>query len=363
MLRPGGFTIGISTLLLLIGIVQPALAIDAFEIWRETLAHQGKLSFEGVREQTVWRSDRARTARTRVDYVDATHYSIGIETPETKEPLRFAVHDGKTWAAFPDDGLYFGKGSPETALFPAQVLLAQLPDWNQREGISYYSLTRHPDEFVALTPCYVLEFKPILNLAKPRVVYHISQDSYQILAVSRSRDFFTEYRNRPQPYFESRYLIFSPGRAGVSEPAFGPGGVQVDLERTLGNAFKTYASPAEAEAAEQLKIYQPGYLPEGFKLRQVQVLRVFGVPIQILNYSDGINLLAVAAQPQIDPLRILMSGLINLNYYGITRRMIQLKAYAPYDFYSRNTPATQTVVFGDLASDELMRISQSLPVP
>ena len=146
-------------------------------------------------------------------------------------------------------------------------------------------------------------------------------------------------------------------------PAFGPCGTQVDLEQTIGNAFKTYAGPAEAEAAEQLAIYQPGYLPEGFVLRQVQVLRVCGVPIQILNYSDGLNLLSVASQPEIDPLKILFSGLVNLNYYAITRRMIILESYAPYDFYGRFTPRTQSIVFGDLPSQELRRISDSLPVP
>ncbi|MEZ0375110.1 MAG: hypothetical protein ACAI44_38850 [Candidatus Sericytochromatia bacterium] len=357
------------TLLCCLGQVRPGSAqeLSPEQIWAQTMAKHGQIAFRGDKRLSVTRGDEHFMGKVHTEYADSEHFALTIEAPGvTRTPLGFGVDAGRSWASFPDEGLFFHNGAPETRLFAAQLLLDQLPSWPQRVSPTAYGLRRLPDAIVALTPCYRIEFMPSNGLSRPRLNYWIARDSFQILRSSRSRDYHDQPGYETLNYAESEYTLFRPLEAS-QPPAVAPphvsGGIQVDLQQSFGNAFRTYPDPESAARAEKLRIYQPAWLPEGFALQQVQLLRVFGVPIQILNYSDGLNLLSVAAQPQIELSSLIFSGLVNLNYFAITRRMVSLKPYAPYDYYSRFTPGYQTIVFGDLDWNSLRRVSESLPVP
>ncbi|PIQ26400.1 hypothetical protein COW36_14535 [bacterium (Candidatus Blackallbacteria) CG17_big_fil_post_rev_8_21_14_2_50_48_46] len=344
---------------LLIALTQfsaKAQALTAFEIAERSLTQSETVGFEGQKQLSVSRLNSGpQTATANIRYVNRRNYSIEITSPSSIGGILFHMSNGINSAFFPDEKLFLFEGGKDTSDMPESIILGQITD-NLNLLKQNYNATPVTEEqvFIAMNPAWVLDFIP-KNGFTPRRKYWVDKDTYQVLKEERY------WGSDQAPYSSAMYTTFKKQEKPVSISKLNPpdGVTKVNLSGKEKNAFLSYSSIAAAEKQEKIKIAYPGYLPQGFELKYIQVFTLFGARIQVMNFTDGLNDLLVTVRPQQNAFVTLLAGAFSLN---LIKKISDLSYQAPNNYFSRGAGKNICVAFGDLSPSELEKVANSLPL-
>lgn len=346
---------------------QPGLAqkLTAQEIIQHTTTPPPSNGFIGTRRLKVHRQQlKPLEAVAEVRYANRQNYSIEITSPFDIKGIQFNMFKGVNSAYFPDEKLYLYNGGKNTSYMPERIILG---DFTQRTDLlkKNYDIRLLPDDFVALTPTYVLEFVPRNTFTvgdkqywiTPRRKYWIDKESFHIL--QEQRFWSVSQENDNQYYSTAWYESFKKQDSALQIAELPPqaGSNQINLSGKEKNSFLTYSTVAEAETKEKIKINTPMYLPTGFELKDIQVFSLFGARIQVLNYTDGLNDLMLTIRPKQNAFVTLMAGAFSLN---LIKKITDLSHQAPNNYYSTASENRVAVAFGDVNPHELQKVASSL---
>lgn len=344
--------------------LQPALAqqqLNPQQIMQQTLNRKETQGFVGKRRLKVYRQNSSPLeASADVIYSDRNNYQVSIASPFGIQGIQFNMHQGVNVAYFPDEKLYLFNGGPNTSYMPERIILSQLV--NQPDLLwANYEVRRQPDDYANQTATYVIDLIPRHTFTHsaqqywqtPRRKYWIDKQHFHILQEHRYWDM------SDQPYATAWYDTFrkEDTKARLSEPQAPAGTNQIDLGSGGKNSFLTYATVADAEAREKIRVTTPSYLPKGFALKDIQVFTLFGARIQVLNYTDGLNDMMITVRPQQNAFVTLLAGAFSLN---LIKKITDLSHQAPNNYHSTATDNRIAVIFGDLHPLELQKVGASL---
>jgi len=335
--------------------------LNAQQIMQQALNRKETQGFEGIRRLKVYRlNSQPLEASAEVTYANRNNYNVKIAQPFGIKGIEFNMRSGVNNAYFPDEKLYLYNGSPNTSYMPERIILSQMinrPDLI----LNNYEIKLEKEGFVSLNPAYVLDFIPRHTITydeqqywqTPRRKYWFDKETLHILQEQRYWDM------SEQPYAISWYETFKKGDVSSRLPELkAPSGTnQIDLGSGGKNSFLSYATVADAEAREKIKINTPSYLPKGFELKDIQVFTLFGARIQVLNYTDGLNDMMITIRPQQNAFVTLMAGAFSLN---LIKKITDLSHQAPNNYHSTASDNRIAVVFGDLHPAELQKVGASL---
>ena len=351
---------------LLLSTATPVLAQSgpsAEQIIRNVLNRSESVGFTGTRQLKVFRQNtKAIMARAKIEYKNKDNYRLRIIEPlNTIKGIEFNMEKGINSAYFPDEKLYLYNGSQSTSYMPERIILSRFGDRLDLMKQNY-EIKRKPDDFVASTATYVVEFIPKHTFKSesdnntywvtPRRMYWIDKETGYILREDRFWDL------SGNAYSTSQFEIFQKKANLTPSPINDPQGARkVDLSGKQNNSFLSYSSVAEAERKEGIKMSPPNYKPQGFELKEIQVFTLFGARIQVFNYTDGLNDLMITIRPQQNAFVTLLAGAASLN---LIKKISDLSSQAPNNYYSQNLEKLIAVAFGDVAPEELAKVAKSI---
>ncbi|HEY9721132.1 MAG TPA: hypothetical protein V6D47_03915, partial [Oscillatoriaceae cyanobacterium] len=220
-----------------------------------------------------------------------------------------------------------------------------------------YNVTLAPDfDIVALYPCYKLTFEPKQGLgpnAPPGRRIWISKETGAILREER-------YWSRQMPaYFQSAYDSFSTSQTPKIQLTVPRDVSRLKLEEGTPTSLVRYPSVQAARAAGKA-IYAPTNVPQGFVLKAVDVMSLYGTDIVLLRYTDGLNYMTITYRTKPNAFLTLMAGAFALS---LVDKISQLSYHAPNNYAVVDRGDYLVYAYGDLWQDNLTRIAKSVPVP
>lgn len=316
----------------------------------------GRAAFSAVREQQVIRQDQVRHARARIAYLGPSDWQIALEAPSKVEGLLFDLRGDRLTTSMPKERLAYASDGPAGSDLIKTPVLGRLTDdpaLLQRN----YTVTVAPEKDpVALYPCYKLTLEPKAGLGPNQ------PPGRRVWIAAETGDLMREERywaNDQASYFISRYERY--GRTGVTMPALSfPKETNVmKLDGRTDNAFRRYPSVEAARAAGQT-VYAPGRLPDGFVLRQVEVLSLYGTDIVLLHYTDGLNGMIVTYRPKPVSFLSLAAGAYAL---ALVDKLGELAFLVPNNYAVVEKGGTMVYALGDLYAANLQATAESVPIP
>lgn len=327
------------------------------------------IGFSGKRTLLVKRQNsKDLEATAEIEYADRNNYLAKITGPTEIHHIEFRMVNGINSAFFPDEKLFLFNGGKNTSYMPERIILSTLTS-DPKLLFENYTIQRQPDGNEALNPVYVLDFIPKHSFENqkyklvmtPRRRYSIDKQTFHILREQRFWDEYKngQYTNSPTFFADAKYNIFTkqPIKPAITEFKSAEKLNRVDLGGKEKNSFLSYASVAEAEAQEKMKINYPTYLPIGFKLKDIQVFTLFGSRIQLLNFSDGLNDLMITIRPQQNAFVTLLAGAFSLN---LIKKVSDLSHQAPFNYHPIESDTKIAIVFGDVYPIQLQKVATSL---
>lgn len=362
--------------------VLPAAAADitAQELIKRLNQPTTGMGFKGKRTLKVTRHDPKtdqdifQIATADIVYADRNNYDLHITGPMSILNIDFNMKNGVNSVYFPDEQLFLTQGGQNTSYMPERVILGSFSPRTDLLQQNYeIKILKEHDNSVAITPAYVVEFVP-KNTAigrdgktriamVPRRRYWLDETSMLVLKEERYWDSVTpdgKWNFSPSPYAVGYYDQYQKIPKPIV-PALAPTGQvnKVVLSGKEKNSFLTYKTAAEAAKAEGIKISEPppAQMPKGFVLKDIQVFTLFGARIQILNYTDGLNDMMITIRPKQNAFVTLMAGAFSLS---LIKKISDLSAQAPNNYYSNESDKSIGVVFGDMHPDVLYQVATSM---
>ncbi len=350
-----------------------AFAITPQEIIDGMSARTSSEGFTGERTLRVYRQGTAPLdAKAKIAFADRDNYDIEITSPATIRGIKFHMKNGVNSAYFPEEKLFLSQGGKNTSYMPERVILSLFPLQNDLLKQNY-DIKIIREEGINANLAYVVDFIP-KNKAiykdgngkdqsmalTPRRRYWLEKDSFHVIKESRFWDALNpdgSWNFSDTPYSESGYVTFNHGPKPVIND-LAPGGQlnKVNLSGKDKNSFLTYNS-LEAARSAGVNVNLPGYLPTGFKLKDIQIFSLFGAQIKVLNFTDGLNDLMITVRPQQNAFVTLMAGAFSLN---LIKKITDLSSQAPNNYYSTHNEKFIAVAFGDVPPTELERVALNL---
>jgi hypothetical protein len=159
-------------------------------------------------------------------------------------------------------------------------------------------------------------------------------------------------------YFISEYNNFSTAAPTIS----------LTIPREANKLKLTKGSPTtmvrysslEAAKADGKTIFQPAKVPDGFKLKAVDVMSLYGTDIVLLRYNDGLNNAVVTYRTKNNAFLTLMAGAFALS---LVDKISALSYHAPNNYAVVEKGDTYVYAYGDLWVDALKQVADSVPIP
>lgn len=337
----------------------PALAQSARPSPAQVVAlamRGGRTPFSGVREQQVIRQDMVLHARAKVSYKGPSDYAIAVEAPDKIQGLTLGLAADRFTALFPREKLAFVSDGPAGTDEAKDLVMGRLTD-NPALLTRNYTLQVAPEQDpVALYPCYKLTLEPKAGFGPNQ------PPGRRVWIATETGDVMREERywgpDAPS-YFQSRYERY--GRSGVSVPALTPPKETSTLKLARGTANALVRYPSVEAARQAGKAVQaPTRLPEGFALRAVDVLSLYGTDIVLLRYTDGLNSCTVTYRPKPNAFLTLVAGAFALS---LVDKISQLSFHAPNNYAVVEKGDMLIYAYGDLWAENLRATAASVPLP
>lgn len=323
--------------------------------------------YVGQRELKVYRQNSQPYATTLdIHYRDAENYDLTLTGPAEMSGLRINTVAGVTSALFPGEKQLFDSFAFQPA---ARTLVNQLSARQELIGENYELKLQNKDAVVNGTHTYVIDFVPKHTVADasgraqlpiaPRRRYWLEQNSLQVMREERYWDWKGldgSWNYNASPYFTSAFLSYSTAPGTAVTPLAAAGDIKAFHLSGQTGKWLSYPNAPEAQKHEGLNIAQPGYLPPGFKLVDIQILNMSGTRIQLQNYTDGVNDLMIASLPANQLMNVLSTGLS----FAMVQKLSALTVQLPYNFVDASAGDHLVEVFGDVLPEELQRVGAHL---
>lgn len=316
----------------------------------------GKTPFKATRTQQVIRQDMVLHADAKVDFVTPARYQIALTNPKEINGLNLVMDANKLTAFFPKEKLLFQSDVGAPADEVKDLIMGKLsldPVALSRN----YKVTVAPElDIVALYPCYKLILEPIKGLgpnSPPGRRLWVSKDTGVIMKEER---FWSETM---ASYFISEYTNFSKSQTPQIGLTIPRDANKLKLAKGSPTNMERFASVEAAKAAGKT-VYAPTRVPEGFSLKAVDVMSLYGTDIVLLRYNDGLNNMVVTYRTKNNAFLTLMAGAFALS---LVDKISALSYHAPNNYAVIEKGDTYVYAYGDLWVEALKQIAQSVPVP
>jgi outer membrane lipoprotein-sorting protein len=316
---------------------------------------EGKTPFKATRTQQVIRQDMVLHADAKVNFASPTKYQIALTNPKEIDGLNLVLDQNKLTAFFPKEKLLFQSDIPAGSEEVKDLVMGKLTD-DPASLSRNYKVTLAPQmDIVALYPCYKLILEPAKGLgptAPPGRRLWVAKETGVIMKEERY------WSNEMASYFISEYNNFSTAAPTIS----------LTIPREANKLKLAKGSPTnmvrypslEAAKADGKTIYAPTFVPDGFKLRAVDVMSLYGTDIVLVRYNDGLNNLTVTYRTKNNAFLTLMAGAFALS---LVDKISALSYHAPNNYAFAEKGDTYVYAYGDLWVDALKQVANSVPIP
>ncbi len=317
-------------------------------------------SFTGTKLQKVVRQNLKLEANANVEYVNSENFNITLKQPSGISGIKFATNSGKSAIYFPYEKLSFTDAVSTSGEMITDTVLGKITtdaDLLQKN----YNVTMKNDDEIATNPTYVIDIQPKRQVdshwGTPGRTYWVSKNNFQILREDRY------WAPNIEPFFSSQFtdykaLSFSTSPNVRLKLPYDVKKVELGEKNEKSETYlQSFKSADEAEKKSKEKIYLPNYLPEGFKLKELQLLNFYDTKIIVQKYTDGLNSMFVTYRTKPNFFLTLVAGAFSLN---LIHKMSDLSYHAPYNYMSKETKENLIISFGDLYPDDLQKVCSSL---
>ena len=117
---------------------------------------------------------------------------------------------------------------------------------------------------------------------------------------------------------------------------------------------------AEAAKAAGKQVYLPSTVPQGFKLKAIDIMSIYGTDIVLLRYNDGVSNMVVTYRAKPLAFVALLAGASALNLVG---KISTLSYHAPNNYAVAEKGNNLIYGYGDLYQETLQASAASVPLP
>lgn len=350
----------------------PQQIIDNVVSKGENTGYKAKKSLTVTRRRSNDSKDTATIdtkATARITFGNLNNYHVEIIESEQNaiSKIVFYMKDGKNTVYLPDERLFLFNGGPNTSYMPERIILST---FTPRADLilKNYNVKPVTIEQIGYNQAYVLDFSPKNSFkiketdkesywVAPRRKYWIDTKTFHVLKEERYWDESSNPFARTEIESSSYETLNSAPALPEIKLQGEPNRVNLSGDGDQKQAFRTYATIADAEKKEGIKINPPEKLPPGFVFKEVQVFTLFGARIQVLYYTDGLNDMMITIRPAQNAFVTLLAGAASLN---LIKKVTDLAHQAPNNYMPFNSPNRIAVVFGDVAPWWLERAGKSM---
>lgn len=318
--------------------------------------NDGRTRFTGKRSQQVIRQDMILDADAKIDFIDNQNYQISLQNPKDIKGLNLMLEKNRLTAFFPKETLLFQSDSAVASDEVKDLVMSNLTT-DQAAIMRNYKVSVDPEaDVVALFPCYKVTAEPTRGFgpqSPPGHRFWVSRENGIIMKEERF------WGADQAAYFVSKYEQLSLS----ARPTLGitlPKQVnKLKLQTGTPTEMRRFASVEAARAAGK-KIYTPSEVPQGFTLRAVDVMSLYGTDIVLLRYNDGLSNMVVTYRTKPNAFLTLMAGAFALS---LVEKISALSYHAPNNYAVIEKGDYLVYAYGDLWVDTLKAICGTVPVP
>lgn len=338
-----------------------AFAVTPLEIINK-VAVSKQQSFTGNKLQKVHRQNLRLESKANVQYVNKDNYNITINNPPGISGIKYALNAGKSIIYFPNEKLSFTDGVASGGEMITDTVLGKItsdPALLQKN----YKIEMKPDDEVAGNSTYVIDIQPLAinpdtqSWPTPARTFWVSKNNFQILREDRY------WAPNIEPFFSSQYTDFKPVSFSESPNVrlklpYNVKKVELGAKKEKVETFlESYKSVEEVQKKLNEKVAIPTYIPQGFKLKEIQVLNFYDTKIFIQKYDDGLNSMYVTYRSRPNFFLTLVAGTFSLN---LIHNLSDLSYHAPFNYMSRETNENLVISFGDLYPSNLQKVNETV---
>lgn len=335
---------------------QGARAGNAAEVLALVSRTDGKTRYQGRRTQQCIRQDMVLDSDAKIDFVDNDNYQINVQSPREIKGLNLVLEKGKMNVFFPGETLLFQNDNPVGSDEVKDLILGRLTA-DTAALQKNYKITLDPEmDVVALYPCYKLTMEPANGYGPQSPPGHRFWVARETGIIMKEERFWGADQ---AAYFMSRFDSLSL----TARPAINlalPAKIN-KLKMATGTAteMRRFATVGEARAAGK-KIYLPTDIPQGFKLRNVDVMTLYGSEIVLLRYNDGLSNLVVTYRTKPNMFLTLMAGAFALS---LVDKISKLSYHAPNNYAVIEKGEYLVYTYGDIWVETLKNVANTVNVP
>ncbi len=357
------FSISLFSTIILSTLVSPAFSqnLSPLEVVNK-VSESKKQSFTGSKLQKVVRQNLRLESKANVEYVNSDNFNITLKNPGGISGIKFATNSGKSVIYFPQEKLSFTDAVPSGGDMITDTVLGKItsdPVLLQKN----YDIVMKADDEVAGNPTYVIDIRPKSSSKSywttPARTFWVSKNNFQLLREDRY------WADGIEPFFSSQYTDYKPLNYSASPNVriklpYDVRKVELGAKTDKSETYlESYKSAEALEKKLNEKVILPSYLPDGFKLKEIQVLNFFDTKIFVQKFDDGLNSMFVTYRSKPNFFLTLVAGTFSLD---LIHKMSDLSYHAPYNYMSFETKENLVISFGDLYPDDLKKVSSSVAV-
>ena len=318
--------------------------------------NDGKTRYQGKRTQQCIRQDMVLDSEAKIDFVDNDNYQINVQNPKEIKGLNLVLDKGKMNVFFPGETLLFQNDNPVGSDEIKDLVLGRLTA-DQQALMQNYKVTLEPElDVVALYPCYKLTMEPADGYGPQSPPGHRFWVARETGVIMKEERFWGADQ---AAYFMSRFDTLSLTARPAIALQLPPKVNKLKLATGTATEMRRFATPAEARAAGK-KIYLPTEIPNGFKLRNVDVMTLYGTDIVLLRYNDGLSNMVVTYRTKPNMFLTLMAGAFALS---LVDKISKLSYHAPNNYAVIEKGDYLVYGYGDLWVDTLKSVANTVNVP
>ncbi len=318
--------------------------------------NDGRTKFTGKRSQQVIRQDMILDADAKVDFVDNQNYQVSLQNPKDIKGLNLVLEKNRLTAFFPKETLLFTSDGPGGADEVKDLVMGNMST-DQAAIQRNYKVTVDPEaDVVALFPCYKVTAEPARGFgptSPPGHRFWVARENGIIMKEERF------WGADQAAYFVSKYEQLSLSARPSLALTLPKQVNKLKLQTGTPTEMRSFPSIDAARAAGK-KIFAPSEVPQGFSLRSVDVMSLYGTDIVLLRYNDGLSNMVVTYRTKPNAFLTLMAGAFALS---LVEKISALSYHAPNNYAVIEKGDYLVYAYGDLWVDTLKSICNTVPVP
>jgi outer membrane lipoprotein-sorting protein len=339
--------------------MMPAVAapdLTASQVIALAVKQDGRVPFKATRSQQVTRQDSVYHAGAKVDFRDGQNYQIGITEPKEINGLNLMLDHNKLTALFPRESLVFQSDVSVAAEEIKDLIMGKLTE-DPALLQANYNITVAPEmDVVALYPCYKLTLVPKNGMGAGTPPGHRIWVAKENGIVMKEERYWSD--DIPA-YFISQYDDLSTTRQPVIHLDV-PGNVsKLRLAAGTPTTMARFTTAEEALAAGK-QVFLPTVVPQGFRLKAIDVMTLYGTDIVLLRYTDGLSNMVVTYRSKPLAFVALLAGASALN---LVNKISTLSYHAPNNYAIAEKGDKLVYGYGDLYQETLQACAASVPLP